>query len=140
MDLTGLDIAYIREVGEDVRARLFPKPKQVLDPVRGEYVDGPPPVPMPVLLDYHHEEVGTNIPSMVVEVIFVPDRSLQYVTDSVAPDVDPSSVFVIYDGELLGGCRQNLVFGEVPEVVTIDGSSMDSDPANALLRAITGTL
>lgn len=115
-----LDLDYVRSAGEEVRARLFPRPKQVFDPERGEKVDGPTPFPLPVSIRYQPSE------TVDVEVLFVPERSIQHV-GGTAPDVLLSQVRVVYGDRAF---TVDLAFGSEP--------SAGEDAATALLRSVTG--
>lgn len=125
----GLDLVYVRMVGEDVRARLFPRPSKVRDEATGERVDGPTPYPLPTALRYRPMD------AVDVEVLFVSERSIQRV-DEIAPDTPPTLVRVIYDDVSF---LVDLKFGTEPTVSEMDLEA-DNDAATALLRAVTGMI
>lgn len=135
MSTTDLDLAYVREVGEDVRSRLFPRPKRVLDE-RGEEVDGPVPVPLPVSLRYR-PRVEVDL-----EVLFVPERWVQRVgpVDLKAPEVPPSRVRVVVGGgyQEIESLTLDLEFGKEPKLPEPDSPA--GVAVASLLRAIAGTL
>jgi hypothetical protein len=125
--LTDLATDYIREVGEDVRARLFPRPKRVRDIITGQDVDGPTPVPLPVAIRYRPAD------KVDFELLFVVEKAIQWVTDEEgAPDVSPSSVRVYSEDDTM---VVDLAFGKEP--LPYHG---ENDWIVALLRAITGVL
>lgn len=121
-----LDLEYVRAMGEDLRARLFPRPTKVRDEATGGLVDGPTPVALPALIDYDPYGDGEGY-----EILFVAERSVQRVNGE-APDLPLTQVRVYGPGETVS---VDLEFGKLPEYP-------DDAPSDlvALLRALTGTL
>lgn len=128
-----MDVEYVRAMGEEVRARLFPRPKIVKNEL-GEEVDGPTPVPLPCVVFYDPYNDGEGY-----EVLFVPERSTQRVNQE-APDVSLSSSRIFAPPNL--AVTADLEFGKNPKVYVPSSTPTDAvgESLAALLKAITGTL
>ncbi len=115
-----LDIDYVRRMGEEVQARLFPRPRP----------DGRQPVPLPVALRYQPGD-GTDC-----VVRFVSERTFQWVDDTV--DVRASVVNVSIDWMSV---VVDLEFGKQPEIHDTDPEAMEAAyEIMLLLRAVAGVL
>ena len=120
-----IDREYVRSVGEEVRAALFPRQRE----------DGRQPYPTPVRLLYRMPD-GTQ-----EDVKFVMVRTYQPI-GYTAPDVKASLIDVTFGTDWIG--EIDLRFGREFEddeyrVYHEPRSELD-EPLMALLRAITGTL
>lgn len=136
MSTTELDLEYVRTIGAEIRARLFPEPKRVRNLITGQDEDGPKPYPLPVALRYKISD------EIEVEVLFIVERTIQRVDfralgldePSSEPDVftEPTWVRVFFSDVMV---MVDLEFGKEPNVNGIIG-----DSAAALLRAVAGAL
>ena len=118
---TTLDIDYIRRVGEEIQARLFPRPR----------ADGRQPDPRPVALRYQPGD-GTDC-----VVRFVSERTMQWV-DGTSIDVRASVVSVSIDWMTVVA---DLAFGKQPEIHETDVEALEAAfGIMALLRAVAGVL
>lgn len=124
MSTTEIDPEYVRMMGEEIRARLFPVPK----------ADGRVPIPLPVAINYRpiDEEIGS-------EVLFIPVRAVQWVGISLseAEEIEETDVRVFWAGTDYGAI--SFVFGEKPEVPEILEEEIMA-PRLALLYAVAGVL
>ena len=127
MKTTELDLDYIREIGEDLRSRLFPRPKQIRNVFTGQDEDGPTPYPLPVAIQY---QPGGEVN---VRVKFVVVRTIQLIGVKDLPDINPNLVDVTVGEE--PSVTVEFSFGDEPRIV----AAVD-DPLLALFRAITGVL
>lgn len=115
-----LDIDYIRRVGEEVQARLFPRPRP----------DGRQPFPLPVSLEYQLPN-GTSWP-----ILFVPLRSVQVIGEGTA-DVRPSEVVVVWGALAFAA---DLTMGQEPTTIDFNDAGDEMDAVYSLLRAVAGVL
>lgn len=120
MTIEQIDVDYVRSVGEEIRARLFPVPK----------ADGRVPFPLPVGVNYQPVDGAVGD-----EVLFVPLRAIQWVgKESLA--VDESQIYVIWSGT---DYLISFTFGEKPEVPeALQDDAMAS--RLALIYAVAGVL
>ena len=126
----GLDVNYVRTMGEEVRARLFPRPKQVHNQY-GELVDGPTPYPLPVVLRY------TPTEDLTLEVIFILTRTMQTI-GAEPPAVDEGAALVVWNE---GFFTTDLTLGQHPEFAAgFNASPVESRALSALLDAVAGVL
>lgn len=119
------DLEYVRLMGEEIKARLFPRSKKVLDLPTGEYVDGPTPTPLPTAIRFQPSD------DVDLEVLFISTRTVQWVNEFPA-DIKETEVRVVTED---GSFVTDLEFGKNPSV-----TDAENEPLNALLRAVTGTL
>ena len=77
-----LDVPYVQDCGEQIRARLYPRPKQVRNEY-GDLVDGPTPYPVPAAITYQPKN-GTRY-----DLIFTAVRSIT----QLGPNAVPSGSF-----------------------------------------------
>lgn len=125
-----LDLEYVRAIGEDVRARLFPRPKQVRNELM-EVVDGPTPVPLPTRVAFDPYANGD-----VYVITFTQERSIQHVNQE-APDVSPTMVEIVIRPDFI--VSADLTFGKLPQVYGPEGTTFRDD-LMSLLKAVTGVL
>jgi hypothetical protein len=130
-----LNYWYVREIGEEVRARLFPTPKRELLP-DGTLVEGVTPEPRPILLEYI--PYGEEDP---YEVLFLQDRTVQLMGGDLSfegGEIPASCIRIFWEGVTL---LRDLTFGAEPTPANADeiGSEREVDALNALLKAVAGT-
>lgn len=116
MTNTQLDLDYVRMLGEDIRAKLFPTPNRF----------GQQPYPLPV-------KALCETPDGAMEVRFVVERTFQSVGNYPVEDIRASMIWIAVDDE---NWRVDLKFGQEPTEIGPE------DPLwlVALLRAICGVL
>lgn len=126
LPVEGLDLNYVRSLGEEVRARLFPNPR----------LDGRVQYPLPVRVDYE------PLDGIQMVVLFVLERIVQAVPISSASS-DPSSTSVwVYASPLSLPVVVDLKFGQEfawTSPALCEEEEVYADCLEALLRAVTGT-
>lgn len=114
---------YVREVGAEVRARLFPAPKE----------DGRQPYPNPVKVRYQPSE------DVDMELRFVMERTFQPVGEFMATEVEPSLAFVLYGGR--DAFLVDLDFDKQPIIPQLEGvGEKEAEMLLLLLKAVAGNL
>ncbi len=98
----------LRELGEDVRSRLFPTPK-MLRREDGTVVEGPTPYPLPVLVGFTSGEVP-------ISAWFIRESSGQRVGDLSTDPVPPDRVLVVTNYPTTLAFSVELSFGKSPEL------------------------